>query len=211
MLANEVLWIALLYPAVVRRREGNRPVIKVGGRWRRVHVTTRGRGRGVAAVLAMVLKGRVVHGGCTSVRCVGGVGVDVMSVVSGGAGAHAASVGGGIELGLVVLVVHADGGVSLLVNGGGGEGRLVWVDAICARAARRLVTRQDAVEVVVSVCGHGDQGRGGPEEANHQKYRQLLLDLVDFGRRGSTYVLKTPRPTMALLGPQALPQSLAVL
>jgi hypothetical protein len=26
-----------------------------------------------------------------------------------------------------------------------------------------------------------------------------------------TYVLKTPRPTMALLGPQAVPQLLAVL
>lgn len=184
MLANGVLENALLYPAVVGRREGNRPVIEVGGRWRRVHVTTRGRGRGVGVVLAVVFKGRVVHGGCTTVRGVGGVGVDVMRVVSGGASAHAASVGGGVELGLVVLVVHADGGVGLLVDWGGGEGGLVWVDAVCARAARRLVTRQDAVEVVVSVCGHGDQGAGGPEEADNQKYRQLLLDLKEFGGQG---------------------------
>lgn len=147
-------------------------------------MTTRGRGRGVGAVLAVVFKGRVVHGGCTTVRGIGGVGVDVMRVVSGGAGAHAASVGGGVELGLVILVVHANGGVGLLVHGGGGEGRLVRVDAVCARAARRLVTGQDAVEVVVSVCCHGEQGGGGPEEADEQKHCQLLLDSVDFGRQG---------------------------
>lgn len=121
-------------------------------------MTTLGRGRGVVVVSALVFKGRVVHGGCTPVRGVGGVGVDVMRVVSGGAGAHAASVGRGVELGLVVLVVHADGGVGLLIDGGRGEGGLVWVDAVCAAAARCLVARQDAVEVIVSVCGHGDQG-----------------------------------------------------
>lgn len=94
-----------------------------------------------------------------------------MRIVSGGARAHAASVGGGVELWLVILVVHAHGGVGLLVDGGGGESGLIWVDAVCSRAAGRLVTWQNAVEVVVSVCGHGDECGEGPEEADKKRYR----------------------------------------
>lgn len=172
VLADEALQNALLYPAVVCRREGNWPVVIIvrGGRRRRIHMASRGRGRGVGVELAVVLKGRVVHGSCTAVRGVGGVGVDVMRIMSGGARAHAASVGGGVELWLVILVVHADGSVCLLVDGSGGESGLIWVDAVCTRAAGRLVTWQDAVEVIVSVCGHGDEGGEGPEETDKKKH-----------------------------------------
>lgn len=134
-------------------------------------------------------------------------GIDVAAAAA--TNSRATAVAAHLTLVVVVVVVLVVGvhvvnaGVRLgLVMRGGRESGHVGVDVLAALGAGGLVARQVAVELVVLERVDAQEGRDAKENA---VFVRIGCSKSRQGGQYNTYVLKTPRATMALLALQPSP------